>query len=142
MEVKMMPLHEGAKFVGKMTKGSAAIDLCAMWGAVIKSGATEVIGTGWAIELPEGSAGLVLSRSGLAAKHGVFVLNAPGLIDSDYRGEIKVILCNGGEKDYVVMEGDRIAQLMVVGLPEFEVAITDELAETERGEGGLGSTGR
>lgn len=99
-----------------------------------------LVDTGFAVEIPRGMVGLVCSRSGLAVNHGIMVLNAPGIIDSDYRGELKVILYNTGGSRYEFKNGDRIAQLVVV--PCYTCAwIEDELDETERGTGGMGSTG-
>ena len=98
------------------------------------------IGTGLAIALPEGYAGLVLPRSGLAAKHGIGVLNAPGLIDSGYRGEVRVILHNHGSQTFRVDTGMRIAQLVVLPVPELDVLEVDELPASERGVRGFGSS--
>lgn len=126
------------------TPGSAGYDLqarldCGMQTAFI--GQRIVIDTGFAVEIPRGFVGLICSRSGLAAKHGVIVLNAPGVIDSDYRGELKAILYNSGDVRYDIKHGDRIAQLVVVpclAIPGIE----SDLDETLRGDGGLGSTGQ
>jgi dUTP pyrophosphatase len=101
-----------------------------------------MVGTGVAIALPEGVAGLVTPRSGLAAEHGLTLLNAPGLIDPNYRGEIRAILLNTGERRYTVEVGDRIAQLLLVPYFTPELEIVDELPPTERGARGFGSSGR
>jgi dUTP pyrophosphatase len=101
-----------------------------------------VVGTGLAVAIPPGHAGLVVPRSGLAARHGLGTVNAPGLIDPGYRGEVKVILLNTDRTEPVVVEpGMRIAQLVIVELPAVELVEVDELPPSERGEGGLGSSG-
>jgi dUTP pyrophosphatase len=101
-----------------------------------------MVGTGIAIELPSGHAGLVLPRSGLAARHGIALVNAPGLIDAGYRGELRVLLLNTDrEATFEIAAGDRIAQLVVVAVATTEVVESDALAATARGEGGFGSSG-
>ena len=100
------------------------------------------MGTGVAIALPEGVAGLVTPRSGLAIEHGLTLLNAPGLIDPNYRGEIKVILHNTGDRRYTVETGDRIAQLLLVPYLAPELEVVEELRPSERGADGFGSSGR
>ena len=127
----------------RMTAGAAGLDLMAALEApmVLPPGGRAMVPTGFAVEIPEGYEGQVRPRSGLAAKHGVTVLNAPGTIDADYRGEVKVILVNLGEQPYSVENGARIAQLIIapVTVPDTEEA--SSLAPTSRGEGGFGSTG-
>jgi dUTP pyrophosphatase len=105
-------------------------------------GARASVPTGFAIALPEGHEGQVRPRSGLAANHGITVLNAPGTIDADFRGEIKVILINHGAEPFVIRRGERIAQLVVAPLALLEVAEAADLDHTARGAGGFGSTGR
>ncbi len=124
--------------------GDAAVDLVARTDAELSaSGGRALIPTGIAIALPSGYAGLVLSRSGLAARHGVCCLNAPGLVDSGYRGEIQVVLVNLDPNEaYTVHRGDRIAQLMVVRADQMLFHVPDRLDATERGENGFGHTGR
>ena len=100
-----------------------------------------MIPTGIAIALPQGFECQVRSRSGLAAKHGIFALNAPGTIDSDYRGEIKVILANSGKQPYAIQPGERIAQLVIARYETVQWELVDSLDETDRGVGGFGSTG-
>ncbi len=130
----------------QQSAGAAGVDLLAALGSseemVLASGARALVPCGLSIALPDGYEAQVRPRSGLAAKHGVTVLNAPGTIDSDYRGEIKVILINHGEAPFVIRRGERIAQLVVaqVSTPEFEEL--DMLDTTDRGEKGFGSTGR
>lgn len=137
------------KFTGhqptRATAGSAAYDLRYTPkdgdSIVVRPNDTEVLPTGLSIELPEGYAALVCSRSGLAAKHGIQVLNAPGIIDSDYRGEIGVILHNTGDNNVIFRAGDRIAQLMIVPALSVDWVSVEALGETDRGNGGFGSTG-
>jgi len=107
----------------------------------ITPGGRALVPTGFALALPTGYEGQVRPRSGLAANHGVTILNAPGTIDADYRGEVKVILVNHGAEPFVVTRGMRIAQLVVAPVPPAEFAEVDDLGETARGEGGFGSTG-
>ena len=125
------------------TAGSAGMDICAAIEntTVIKAGTVELIPTSLAIALPQGYECQVRSRSGLAAKNGIFALNAPGTIDSDYRGEIKVILANFGKNDFAVNRGDRIAQLVIAKYEQISWKLVNELNATERGSGGFGSTG-
>ena len=137
------------KFTGpqptRATAGSAAYDLrfAPKSGdlVTVHSRSTKTLPTGLSIELPEGYAALVCSRSGLAAKHGIQVLNAPGVIDSDYRGEIGVILHNNSDYSVIFRAGDRIAQLMIVPVLSVDWVGVDALGETDRGNGGFGSTG-
>lgn len=124
------------------TAGAAGMDLRARDGDWIRPGGVRVFPTGWAVELPSGVEGQVRPRSGLAARRGVTVLNAPGTIDSDYRGEVQVILINHGREDYEVQEGDRIAQLVIAPMVRVVPEIATAVTTTDRGAGGLGSTGR
>jgi dUTP pyrophosphatase len=125
------------------SEGSAGMDVCAAIDEdiVLAPQNTELIPTGLAIALPAGYECQVRSRSGLAAKFGVFTLNAPGTVDSDYRGEIKVILSNFGKEPFVIKRGDRIAQLIITKYEKIDWYETKELEKTDRGEGGFGSTG-
>jgi dUTP pyrophosphatase len=123
--------------------GDAGVDLRSLEALVLDPGARAVVRTGLAIELPPGHAGLVLPRSGLAAAHGITVVNAPGLIDSGYRGEIRVVLLNTDRSEpFRVAVGDRIAQLVVVAVAAVAPVEAEELSDSVRGEGGFGSTGR
>ena len=135
-------LAPGATAPTRATEGSAGYDLTANETATLNPGERTLIGTGVSLQLPAGLAACVRPRSGLAAKHGITVLNTPGLIDPDYRGEIKVILYNAGNTPFWVNRGDRIAQLTFEHIltPELEQAET--LDATERGAGGFGSTGK
>lgn len=120
----------------------AGYDLHAAEAAVLPPGARASIGTGIAIAIPAGHAGLVLPRSGLALRHGVALVNAPGLIDSGYRGEVRVLLLNtDSENPFEVARGDRIAQLVITRVESPELDEVDSLDETARGEGGFGSSG-
>ncbi len=126
-----------------MRAGDAAADLPARTSASIRPGERALIPTGFAIAIPVGAAGLVLSRSGLALNQGIAVANSPGLIDSGYRGEIKVILINYSHETVEIERGQRIAQLMVIPVPELELVVVDTLpaAPDDRGEQGFGSSG-
>ena len=133
-----LPAYESA--------GAAGMDLRAAVPAdapmTLKPGGRAMVPTGLAFAVPPGFEAQVRPRSGLAAKAGVTCLNTPGTIDSDYRGEVKVILINLGEEDFVIRRGDRIAQLVIAPVTRGEWLETSELDETARGEGGFGSTGR
>lgn len=122
--------------------GDAGLDLAACERVVIEPGRRAVVGTGLAVAIPDGYAGLVVPRSGLAARHGLGKVNAPGLIDAGYRGEVKVILLNTDrEEPFVVEPGMRIAQLVLVEVPAVRLVEVADLPASERGEGGLGSSG-
>lgn len=125
------------------TSGAVGMDICSAENIVLAgSGGRATVRTGYEIELPEGFEGQVRSRSGLAAKNGIAVLNAPGSIDTDYRGEIKVILVNHSNAPFEIKKGDRIAQLVIAPVTRVTVLVVqDDLSETERGSGGFGSTG-
>jgi len=126
------------------TEGSAGMDLCAAVenDVVLEPGQTALIPSGFAIALPQGYEAQVRPRSGLAIKHQVGILNAPGTIDSDYRGEVKVILTNFGTKNFVIRRGDRIAQMVIARYARAVWEEREELDQTERGSGGFGHTGR
>ncbi len=122
--------------------GDAGLDLRAAEDAVLAPFERKLVSCGIAIAIPQGYAGFVLPRSGLAAKHGISIVNAPGLIDSNYRGEIKAILVNlDAHNEFEIAHGDRIAQLVILETPVVELEEADELSETERGAGGFGSSG-
>lgn len=125
------------------TEGSAGMDVCAAVATdtTIKPGETALIPAGICIELPVGFEAQIRPRSGLALKHSVGILNAPGTIDSDYRGEVKILLTNFGKQDFVVRRGDRIAQMIIGRYARVDWKEVDELAGTARGDGGFGHTG-
>ena len=121
--------------------GDAGVDLTASVAVEIAPGERALVPTGIAVTIPEGFAGFVLPRSGLAVNHGVTVINAPGLIDSGYRGEVKVGIVNHGDTAFEISVGDRIAQLVVMAVASPEYVEVEELDTTSRGSGGFGSTG-
>lgn len=136
--------ERGARLPAFQTKGAAGADVHAFLpvdSIVIHPGNYVLVPTGIRMAIPCGYEVQIRPRSGLAAKFGVTVLNSPGTIDSDYRGEIKVILINHGKEDFVVKDGDRIAQMVVSELCAYELVNSDSLDETDRGEGGFNSTG-
>jgi dUTP pyrophosphatase len=137
----MKRLHDAATLPGRAYEGDAGLDLAASERVALGPGERAVVGTGLTVAIPDGHAGFVQPRSGLAARHGITILNAPGLVDAGYRGELKVVLLNTDRAEpFVVEPGMRIAQLVVlpVALPEpVEVA---ELPDSERGEKGFGSS--
>jgi len=123
-------------------QGDAGLDLRSAENAVLKPFERKAISCGIALAIPEGYAGFVMPRSGLAAKHGISIVNSPGLIDSNYRGEVKVILVNlDATEDFKITRGDRIAQLVIMAVPPVELSVTSSLDVTNRGEGGFGSSG-
>ena len=122
-------------------EGDAGLDLRAAHDATLEPGSRGLVGTGLAVAIPPGYAGLVLPRSGLALSQGVTVLNAPGLVDAGYRGELKVLLVNHGDKPVPVRRGDRIAQLVIQRVERAELTEVNDLPASERGAGGFGSTG-
>lgn len=143
VELRVAKLKEGAVLPSRAHVGDAGLDLYACEAARLGPGERWGVGTGIAVEVPEGHAGLVLPRSGLAREHGIALVNSPGLIDSGYRGEVRVLLLNTDPAEtFRVAPGERIAQLVVspVALPEPVEAET--LGESARGGGGFGSTGR
>ncbi|HUH02058.1 MAG TPA: dUTP diphosphatase [Kofleriaceae bacterium] len=126
-----------------MTDAAAGLDLAAAIDApqVLVPGARAAVGTGWAMAIPVGFEGQVRPRSGLALRHGLTVANAPGTIDADYRGEVKVLLVNLGAEPIVIEPGQRIAQLVIAPVARAELAVVAELGDSSRGGGGFGSTG-
>ncbi|MFL2895996.1 MAG: dUTP diphosphatase [Candidatus Pelagibacter sp.] len=126
------------------TEGSSGVDLSAFLNkkVVIKPNSSELIPTGLQVAIPEELEIQIRPRSGLAAKESMGVLNSPGTIDSDYRGELKIILFNHGDKDFIINNGDRIAQMVLVPILKMEFEEVDNLPDTVRGQGGFGSTGK
>lgn len=135
-------LRKGARLPARAHPGDAGLDLVAAEGRELAPGARAAVPTGIAVAIPEGYAGLVVPRSGLARRQGVTVANAPGLIDAGYRGELMVLLVNLGDAPHRIAPGDRVAQLVVVPVALCEVREVGELPPSDgRGEGGFGSTG-
>ena len=142
MELNVRLLEPGAALPSRANEGDAGLDLRAAEPAVIGPFERASIGTGVAVEIPPGHAGLVLPRSGLALRHGISMVNAPGLVDSGYRGELRVLLLNtDGEHPFEVQPGDRIAQLLLIPFATATAVQVSELPETQRGTGGFGSSG-
>ena len=140
--LRVQRLDPAARLPARAHDDDAGYDLYALEAARLEPGARARLRTGLAIELPPGHAGLVLPRSGLAARHGISVVNAPGLIDAGYRGELQVLLLNTDrEAAFEVSAGDRIAQLVIVAVGSPEIVEVDALTATVRGEGGFGSSG-
>ena len=142
IDLPIARLREDASIPARAYDGDAGLDLSACERVVIGPGERAAVGTGLAVAVPEGHAGLVLPRSGLAAKHGISIVNAPGLVDAGYRGEVKVLLLNTDQAEsFTVEPGMRVAQLVVVSLPGVRLVEFDELPTSDRGAGGFGSSG-
>lgn len=143
MKLPVVKLKDEAVLPSRAHEGDAGLDLYACEAAHIGPGERWSVGTGVAVEIPEGHAGLVLPRSGLALKHGIALVNSPGLIDAGYRGELRVLLLNTDPAEtFRVEPGDRIAQLLIVPIALGEPIEAEALAESARGGGGFGSSGR
>jgi dUTP pyrophosphatase len=142
MTLRVQRLDERARVPVRSYPGDAGLDLHALEGRALGPGERAQISTGIAVEIPDGQAGLVLARSGLAARHGIALVNAPGLIDAGYRGEIKVLLLNTDRiESFEISAGDRIAQLVLVRIETPQVVEVPALAGSARGDGGFGSSG-
>ena len=142
MSLRISRLEPSATLPTRAYPGDAGLDLYAVQRAVLGPGERVSIGTGIAVEIPDGRAGLVLPRSGLASRHGIALVNAPGLIDPGYRGEVRVLLLNTDRSaSFTVSPGDRIAQLLLVRTETPNVVEVQELEASERGAGGFGSSG-
>lgn len=143
VKVKIKRLRYEASIPEYQSSGAAGMDLhaCITENMLLNPGEIRAVPTGIAIELPEGYEAQIRPRSGLALKHGLTVLNTPGTIDPDYRGEVMVILANLGDKPIIIGSGMRIAQMVITRFEKAEWEVVDELSNTERGEAGLGSTG-
>jgi dUTP pyrophosphatase len=135
-------LHPSARLPFRAHPGDGGADLFAVEEVTIPAGERREVGTGIALAIPQGFAGFVQPRSGLAFKHGIMVVNSPGLIDAGYRGEVRVSLYNSGKEPFAVGVGERIAQLVVQRVEEPLFVAAEELPETVRGPGGFGSSGR
>jgi dUTP pyrophosphatase len=143
VEVRVKRLNNGAglPLPDYASDGAAGMDVCAAEGLTLKVGKRHAVATGFAFAIPMGYEVQVRPRSGLALKHGITCLNTPGTVDSDYRGEVKVILANLGEEEFTIERGDRIAQLVVAPVTHAAMVEVDALDDTARGAGGFGSTG-
>lgn len=142
IEVKRLPHADGLPLPSYATEHAAGLDVVAAESLTLAPGARHAVATGFAIAIPHGYEVQVRPRSGLALKHGITCLNTPGTIDSDYRGEVKVILANLGSEPFEIARGERIAQLVPAPVQRAAFAEVAELDETARGAGGFGSTGR
>ncbi len=144
VKIKKLPHASDLKIPTKATGKAAGFDLSAAITATqsVQPGAFSLIPTGIAVSIPPGYEGQVRPRSGLALKHGLSILNTPGTIDSDYRGEVKVIIINFGSQPYTINRGERIAQLVIAAVPEVRLEEVSDLEDTPRGQGGFGHTGK
>jgi dUTP pyrophosphatase len=146
VEIRQLPHAEGLPLPAYQSADAAGLDLLAAVDEnsplVLAPGKHALVPTGLTIALPSGSEAQVRPRSGLAARHGVTVLNSPGTIDADYRGEISVILINHGEAPFTIHRGERIAQMVIAPVVRMELVVAAALSTTDRGSGGFGSTGR
>jgi dUTP pyrophosphatase len=141
IELPIQRLHADAVVPQRAYTGDAGLDLASCERVELDPGERALVGTGLAVAIPEGYAGFVQPRSGLAARHGLTVVNSPGLVDSGYRGELRVVLLNTDRTEpFVVEPGMRIAQLVVLQVPELELVEVDELPSSERGVRGFGSS--
>ena len=142
IEVKIQKIDKSAKLPHRMSAHAAGYDLysCHQQNIILKKGEVKLVPTGIAISLPAGYEAQIRPRSGLAIKHGIGVLNAPGTIDADYRGEIKIILFNYGKEDFIIAPGTRVAQMIIAKHEIVDFAVTEELDVTKRGSGGFGHT--
>ena len=141
MELAFRKLRDDAVVPSRAYDGDAGLDLAACERVVLDPGERAMVGTGLAVAIPEGYAGFVQPRSGLASRHGITIVNTPGLVDSGYRGELRIILCNTDARErFVVEPGMRIAQLVVLPVPSVEPVEVEELPESERGVRGFGSS--
>jgi dUTP pyrophosphatase len=141
VRVKRLPNGAGLPLPDYASKGAAGMDICAAESVTLRIGKRLAVATGFAFAIPDGYEVQVRPRSGLALRNGITCLNTPGTIDSDYRGEVKVILANLGEDDFQITKGDRIAQIVVAPVTHASMVEVDEIDETARGAGGFGSTG-
>jgi len=146
VEIRQLPHAEGLALPAYQSADAAGLDLLAAVAdnapLVLAPGKHATVPTGLAVALPPGFEAQVRPRSGLAARHGVTVLNSPGTIDADYRGEISVILINHGDAPFMIRRGERIAQMVIAPVARAELAVAASLSATDRGSGGFGSTGR
>ena len=143
MKIKVKKLKQKAILPKYMSPKAAGMDIfaCLNEKIILKPMERKLIPTGIAIALPEGYEAQIRPRSGLAINNGIIIINSPGTIDADYRGEIKIIICNLGEKDFIINHGDRIAQMVINKIEKCEWEVVEKLESTERGKNGFGSTG-
>ena len=141
VEVKRLAHGEGLALPAYATSGSAGMDVVSAEDVTIAPGARHAVATGLSVAIPQGFEIQVRPRSGLAFKHGITVPNTPGTIDSDYRGELRVLLINHGSEDFAITRGDRVAQLVLAPVVQAAWSEVEELDATQRGAGGFGSTG-
>jgi len=145
VELRTLENFEGLELPAYETDLAAGVDLRAAIEAnaplILKPGTRTLVATGFAMALPPGYEAQIRPRSGLAYKHGISVVNTPGTIDADYRGEVKILLINHGDKAFEINRGDRIAQMIVAPVTQADFQLVDVLSDTERGSGGYGSTG-
>ena len=139
--LEIQRIHENAITPKRSTPGDAGLDLASTEDITLNHEEVKLIPTGWKMAVPLGFEIQIRPRSGLALKNKIMVLNSPGTVDSHYRGEIKVILYNEGKEPFVIKKGDRIAQMVINKVELWEPEIKEELSETNRGQGGFGSTG-
>lgn len=140
MELKIKRRSKDAVLPKYMSEGAGAFDLVATKGCLLLPGASKTVSTGIAMEIPKGFTGIICPRSGMGVKHDID--SHMGIIDSDYRGEVKIHLRNLGYNAFGVQKGDRVAQMVIIPTPPIEIVEADELSETVRGEGGFGHTGK
>lgn len=141
VKIKRLPHGHGLDLPAYATQGAAGMDVVSAENVTLRPGARNAVGTGFAVAIPAGYEIQVRPRSGLALKHGITVPNTPGTIDSDYRGELKVIMINHSDDNFPIQRGDRIAQLVVSPVTQGQWEEVEDLDETARGAGGFGSTG-
>lgn len=142
VQIKIKRLKEDALMPKKAYEYDAAFDLHSAEEVMLRAGERKLVGTGIAIEMPQNYHAEIRPRSGLAAKHGITILNTPGTVDSGYRGEIQVILINLGKEDFLIAKGERIAQMLFSKVDAISFEEVSELAESARGAGGFGSSGK
>ena len=141
VQIKRLPHGHGLDLPAYATSGAAGMDVVSAEAVTLRVGQRHAVATGLAVAIPDGYEIQVRPRSGLALKHGITVPNTPGTIDSDYRGELKVIMINHGADDFAIARGDRIAQLVLAPVTQAEWEVVEQLDDTARGAGGFGSTG-
>lgn len=142
MQIKIKKLHKDAKIPNYQSNGSAGFDFCSIEKKIIRSGEWELVKTGLAFEIADGYELQVRPRSGLALKNAVTVLNSPGTIDSDYRGEVGIVLINHSKVDFLIEVGDRIAQGVIAKVEQVGFIEVENLSDTQRGDRGFGSSGK